>query len=155
MVIQSAILEPMKQAWRSRGACLNSSPDLFFPIGQSEKALEQEQEAIAICNSCVVKNECLNTALTLRKDFGIWGGMTEHERKLIIKRYDAEIKKEKKRAQGDKSFNGASLDIIEFYDSLRHVFEQHKSPVINKARIKADADLENMIESLDAVNETL
>ena len=66
--------------WRSRGACRFTDPDLFFPISDSAKGLEQAAEAKAVCAGCEVRCECVAFAIRTRQRHGIWGGMTEHER---------------------------------------------------------------------------
>jgi len=64
--------------WQDSSNCLGVDPDLFFPErGASTK------EAKAVCRSCVVKEECLEFALVNSEKFGIWGGMSERERRRI------------------------------------------------------------------------
>lgn len=69
--------------WRDDGACKNQDPDLFFPIGSTGPAAEQAEEAKAICNTCDVREQCLEFALASGQDSGIWGGLTEDERKTL------------------------------------------------------------------------
>jgi WhiB family transcriptional regulator, redox-sensing transcriptional regulator len=69
------------QHWRSRAACRFTDPDLFFPISDSGRGLEQRREAKEICLGCVVWSECLEFAIGTRQVHGIWGGMTEQERR--------------------------------------------------------------------------
>ena len=66
-------------SWRSAAACRSADPELFFPLSESGKALEQIAEAKAICADCPVRRQCLEFALRTRPD-GIWGGLTERER---------------------------------------------------------------------------
>ena len=47
-------------AWRMRSACLDSDPDVFFPIGTTGGALEQIETAKRICTACLVTDECLD-----------------------------------------------------------------------------------------------
>lgn len=65
--------------WRTRAACKNADPDLFFPLPGREQ--ETERRAKAICAGCRVRTECLADALGNRIEFGVWGGMTEDERR--------------------------------------------------------------------------
>jgi len=68
------------QAWQSTGNCLDKDPDLFFPErGASTRA------AKAICNACEVRVECLEFALENRISFGIWGGKSGRERRLMLR----------------------------------------------------------------------
>lgn len=69
--------------WRHRAACADSDPELFFPIGTSGPAQLQITEAKAICRRCPVIMQCLNWALSTGQDSGIWGGMTEDERRAL------------------------------------------------------------------------
>jgi WhiB family redox-sensing transcriptional regulator len=68
--------------WRSRAACRSADPDLFFPVSASGASLEQVTEAKAICARCCVRRECLAFALATRQAHGVWGGMSEQERRL-------------------------------------------------------------------------
>jgi WhiB family redox-sensing transcriptional regulator len=64
--------------WQRRANCLGVDPDLFFPErGASTK------EAKSVCARCEVKDECLEFAITNAEKFGIWGGLSERERRRI------------------------------------------------------------------------
>jgi WhiB family redox-sensing transcriptional regulator len=64
--------------WRKHGNCLGVDPDLFFPErGASTR------EAKAVCQGCAVRDECLEHALSRPEKFGIWGGLSERERRRI------------------------------------------------------------------------
>jgi len=66
--------------WASRGACRTTDPDILFVQGAAQN------RAKAICMSCVVRTECLADALDNRIEFGVWGGMTERERRALLRR---------------------------------------------------------------------
>jgi len=66
--------------WRSRGACRASDPDRLFVQGAAQR------EAKIVCNPCPVRVQCLAEALDRRIEFGIWGGMTERERRALLRR---------------------------------------------------------------------
>lgn len=73
--------------WRHRAACLDEDPELFFPIGESTASdRRQIDEAKAVCIRCAVRDTCLKWALDTGQDFGIWGGMSEAERRTIKRR---------------------------------------------------------------------
>ena len=72
-------------AWRTRSACRDSDPDVFFPIGSSGPAVEQIETARRICTACPVSDECLEFALATNQEAGIWGGTTEEERRKLRK----------------------------------------------------------------------
>ena len=64
--------------WHKYANCLGVDPDLFFPErGASTR------EAKEVCQGCVVREQCLEFALQNGEKFGIWGGMSERERRRI------------------------------------------------------------------------
>src|SRR5215470_17894657 len=63
--------------WRSAAACRSADPELFFPVSDAGKSLEQVIEAKGICAGCLVPRECLAFALRTHQAYGIWGGTTE------------------------------------------------------------------------------
>jgi WhiB family transcriptional regulator, redox-sensing transcriptional regulator len=73
--------------WRSRAACRDEEPELFFPIGVSGPALDQVAQAKAICERCPVHKDCLDWALTTGQNAGIWGGTTEDERRMLHRKH--------------------------------------------------------------------
>lgn len=75
------------RAWQDEANCLGVDPDLFFPErGASTR------EAKEVCRGCVVKNGCLEYALENGEKFGIWGGLSERERRRL----------RRQRAQGNR-----------------------------------------------------
>ena len=72
---------PRGEDWRSAAACQDTDPDLFFPVSGSGKSLEQVDRAKAICAACPVRRDCLAFALRIGQADGIWGGLTEEERR--------------------------------------------------------------------------
>lgn len=71
--------------WRHRAACRDEDPELFFPIGTDGPAHRQAAAATTVCRRCPVQAECLEHALGA-EDFGVWGGMAEHERRALKRR---------------------------------------------------------------------
>jgi WhiB family redox-sensing transcriptional regulator len=66
------------RGWQVQANCLGVDPDLFFPErGASTR------EAKAVCRACVVKADCLEYALVNGEKFGIWGGLSERERRRL------------------------------------------------------------------------
>jgi WhiB family transcriptional regulator, redox-sensing transcriptional regulator len=72
--------------WRHRSACLEEDPELFFPIGNTGPAILQIEEAKAVCRRCEVREQCLAWALEAGQDHGVWGGMSEDERRALKRR---------------------------------------------------------------------
>jgi len=66
--------------WAARAACRSTDPDLLFVQGAAQN------RAKAICLGCEVRTECLADALDNRVEFGVWGGMTERERRALLRR---------------------------------------------------------------------
>ncbi len=75
--------------WRRVSACRDTDPDLFFPVGTTGPAVEQIENAKAVCDSCEAQTECLEYALATNQDSGIWGGTSEEERRKLRKQYNA------------------------------------------------------------------
>ena len=73
--------------WIKSAACLQSDPELFFPIGTTtDNALAQLDEAKRVCAGCPVRAACLRWALALGLDGGVFGGLSEAERRAIKRR---------------------------------------------------------------------
>ena len=72
--------------WRHKAICRDEDPELFFPVGNSGPALAQIAEAKIVCNRCPVTAECLAWALESGQDAGVWGGMSEDERRALKRR---------------------------------------------------------------------
>ena len=71
-------IEPDDRSWQDYANCLGVDPDLFFPErGASTR------EAKEVCRGCVVREDCLEYALVNGEKFGIWGGMSERERRRL------------------------------------------------------------------------
>jgi len=74
------MLQPrqLDENWKDGANCLGVDPDLFFPErGASTR------EAKEVCRGCVVREDCLEFALENGEKFGIWGGMSERERRRL------------------------------------------------------------------------
>jgi WhiB family redox-sensing transcriptional regulator len=73
--------EPDESNWQERALCAQTDPEAFFP----EKG-GSTREAKRVCLSCDVRGECLEYALLHDERFGIWGGLSERERRKLKKR---------------------------------------------------------------------
>jgi WhiB family redox-sensing transcriptional regulator len=71
--------------WRGQASCRDTNPDLFFPVGTTGPAIEQIEAAKAVCRECLVREQCLEYALETNQDSGIWGGLSEEERRKLRK----------------------------------------------------------------------
>jgi WhiB family transcriptional regulator, redox-sensing transcriptional regulator len=68
------------EAWGARARCRSSSPDALFVQGAAQ------HDAKRVCYGCPVRTECLAEALDGKIEFGVWGGLTERERRILIRR---------------------------------------------------------------------
>ncbi|TQM85289.1 transcription factor WhiB [Saccharothrix saharensis] len=66
--------------WRARASCRDEEPDQLFVRGA------EQRKAKLVCLGCPVRTECLAEALDNRIGFGVWGGMTERERRALLRR---------------------------------------------------------------------
>ena len=73
--------------WRDQSACRDTDPYLFFPVGTTGPAIEQIDNAKAVCGQCDVRQPCLEFALTSNQDSGIWGGTSEEERRKLRRQW--------------------------------------------------------------------
>ncbi|MGW6054393.1 WhiB family transcriptional regulator [Streptomyces sp. NPDC055189] len=64
----------------ARAVCRAADPDELFVQGAAQ------HQAKAVCSGCPVRTECLVYALDSRIEYGVWGGMTERERRALLRR---------------------------------------------------------------------
>ncbi|BAH54622.1 WhiB family regulatory protein [Rhodococcus opacus B4] len=72
------LFDTIEDQWQERALCAQTDPEAFFP----EKG-GSTREAKRICLGCEVKDECLDYALANDERFGIWGGLSERERRRL------------------------------------------------------------------------
>ena len=71
----------MTVSWATQAACKGTDPDELFVQGAAQN------RAKLICRGCTVRTECLADALDNRIEFGVWGGMTERQRRALLKQH--------------------------------------------------------------------
>jgi len=69
--------------WLHRARCKDEDPEVFFPIGNAGPAAQQIEVAKAICVACEVRQDCLEWAIATGQDAGVWGGLSEDERRAL------------------------------------------------------------------------
>ena len=79
--VPGLFVEDEEEGWQERALCAQTDPEAFFP----EKG-GSTREAKRVCQSCDVRAECLEYALAHDERFGIWGGLSERERRRFKKR---------------------------------------------------------------------
>jgi WhiB family transcriptional regulator, redox-sensing transcriptional regulator len=68
-------------SWPERAACQDKNPEIWYPPPGSHG-----HDAKRICDNCKVESECLTYALVRPENYGIWGGLTEHQREELRRR---------------------------------------------------------------------
>ena len=78
MALEALFDDGVDRSWQTRANCMGVDPELFFPErGASTR------EAKEVCRGCVVREDCLEYAIANGEKFGIWGGMSERERRRV------------------------------------------------------------------------
>ena len=86
ILASSLALGAADYSWREHALCRDTDPELFFPVGTTGTALVQIAQAKRVCGECAARVDCLDFALTTNQDSGIWGGLSEEERRAIRRR---------------------------------------------------------------------
>jgi WhiB family redox-sensing transcriptional regulator len=76
-----ALTDSFDDDWRASAACRDMDTSVFFPASD-----EEAEPAKAVCATCPVVEDCLSFALANRQEQGVWGGMTETERRRLRRR---------------------------------------------------------------------
>lgn len=90
--------------WRAEALCATEAKTkLFFPVGVTGAAEIQIQEAKAVCAKCPVREACLNFAIATNQEYGIWGGASEEERRILRRHWRAEQRAKRQAAAAAKA----------------------------------------------------
>ena len=76
--LREQLLGGLDMSWQKQASCLGTHPDLFFP-----KSGVSHKEAKAVCQSCPVRQDCLDFAIVAGEEFGIWGGLNGKQRQRV------------------------------------------------------------------------
>jgi WhiB family transcriptional regulator, redox-sensing transcriptional regulator len=91
VIPMSSPLMPTEEAWswQTAARCRGEDASIFFhPDGERGRAAKRRQDrAKAICAECSVAAECREYALRYQEPFGVWGGLSEHERLTLLGRH--------------------------------------------------------------------
>lgn len=82
-----------RQPWQELAACVGEFGAWFYPPLHPEKKmarLRREARAVAVCQGCPVRDDCLAYAVEQRERYGIWGGLTGLERRSLLIESSAE-----------------------------------------------------------------
>jgi WhiB family transcriptional regulator, redox-sensing transcriptional regulator len=66
--------------WQDQAACFGIDPDTFFPTSEDEAG-----PALAYCTACPIRQTCLAWALKNGERYGVWGGLTEQQRRRVVR----------------------------------------------------------------------
>lgn len=94
--------------WQRFAACRGEDPELFFPVGVTNQAMSQAEDAKAVCFRCDAIGWCRQWALETGQDAGVLGGMSEDERRAL-KRREARAR-QKEAAAAEALTDGQLLD---------------------------------------------
>ncbi|WP_406501528.1 WhiB family transcriptional regulator [Streptomyces sp. NBC_01590] len=72
--------------WDRRAACRREDPRIFFPEGSASDVIASTDLAKSICRNCLVSGRCQIDALKRAEPYGVWGGLDEDERSVILRR---------------------------------------------------------------------
>ncbi|MDO5724424.1 MAG: WhiB family transcriptional regulator [Flaviflexus sp.] len=90
------------QTWAAYAACADVDPDTLFVRGAAQRQVRQ------VCYGCPVRIECLADALDSNTTYGVWGGLTERERRALLRRFPNE---QDWKARIEKSSDPIAVDI--------------------------------------------
>ena len=79
----------MSNHWRQYARCLGADPELFYPPPDSDDGSEP---AKAICAVCPVRIECLEYAVRIHEPHGVWGGLNEAERRMLVRQRERDLR---------------------------------------------------------------
>jgi WhiB family redox-sensing transcriptional regulator len=106
-------------AWADSAGCANADPDLFFPPSGADTGY-----ARSICRSCPVRRQCLDYALHTGQKHGIWGGMTESQRRRLRRRThpsNAPAQGDAERVFDDQPVDDQHVDVQPVGAPVRHL----------------------------------
>jgi WhiB family redox-sensing transcriptional regulator len=81
LVTAAVLRSKISGTWRALARCRGVDPDVFHPLNDDDAT-----EAKAICDLCPVREVCLEHAIAAREKHGVWGGLTERERRRLVRR---------------------------------------------------------------------
>ena len=79
-VAGATVRSPWVTDWAQQAVCTKTEPDALFVRGAAQQVAKQ------VCVGCPVIAECLADSLDNHTEFGVWGGMTERQRRALLKR---------------------------------------------------------------------
>jgi hypothetical protein len=71
--------------WRDQALCAQTDPETFFPQGNQHQIAQGTENAKKVCGRCPVRSDCLEWALDTGQNVGVWGGLSEFERRAMAR----------------------------------------------------------------------
>jgi WhiB family transcriptional regulator, redox-sensing transcriptional regulator len=97
--------------WRIDAVCRDLNPEIFFPIGVTGGAIDQILAAKSHCATCPAADQCLEFAVTTNQEYGVWGGTTEEERRVLRRHWRAENRRSSRRRSSQPIATGTVTEI--------------------------------------------
>lgn len=132
-----------EEDWRDSAACRETDPEIFFASSLTGEGKADIRHAKVICFACPVMQECGQWALDSREPFGVYGGMTQEERRAILRRRGIRVDLDdgsQERKPAPKKREPAKCGTRSGY--LRHT--KDKTKICAPCR-KANADADNRL----------
>ncbi len=104
--------------WRKDATCRDLNPELFFPIGVTGQAVDQIEIAKSHCVTCPSKDFCLEFAVTTNQEYGVWGGTTEDERRVLRRQWRAANRRAAGRNRGRAATAVSTQDEVDDIEVL-------------------------------------
>ena len=118
-----------ERSWQLQANCMGVDPDLFFPErGASTR------EAKEVCRGCVVREDCLEYALANGEKFGIWGGMSERERRRL-RRARALARRDMRSAPPDEDHRSTAASTPAPAARTDHLLLARRKPGLHRRRL--------------------
>jgi WhiB family transcriptional regulator, redox-sensing transcriptional regulator len=92
--ITDSLLGSIGESWTEDAACQAADVDLFFSNDEDD-----QRRALEMCKSCPVQEPCLRFALEHGEMYGIWGGLTESDRRSLIREQRRESRERRRREE--------------------------------------------------------
>jgi WhiB family transcriptional regulator, redox-sensing transcriptional regulator len=98
--------------WRIDAVCRDLNPEIFFPVGVTGQAIDQIEAAKSHCATCPASEQCLEFAVTTNQEYGVWGGTTEEERRVLRRHWRAENRRSSRRRSPSVTLS-ADTEVVE------------------------------------------
>jgi len=110
------------QDWAAQAACRASQPDKLFVRGAEQNKAKQ------VCGACPVRTECLAEALDNQIEWGVWGGMTERERRAKVINAEGEFQAAEKLVQAARMIAEQPIALqLRYLQTMKEISSEHNT----------------------------